>query len=185
MKIRVVAAAALALALGAGLSGCNLISPQRTTTPYAASDGVQVNLNGVNVRNALLIVDSDSETNSEANLVFTAALVGGSDATIDATVNGGGTVSIPLTTAEGSQLAKVGFGEAGPQIVTGEFRSGDTVDVTFTAKFTNTQGEAVTEEATIKVPILGASDPANVLLEYQTLAPGANATATTLPTSTN
>ncbi|WP_311478291.1 hypothetical protein [uncultured Gulosibacter sp.] len=163
MKFRAVAASALALALAAGLTGCNLISPQRTTMEYAASDGVHATVGDLEVRNALLIVDSDTKEVTEANLVLSVVTESETPATLEASVAGGSTVSIPVAlTPKNKGLVKVGFGDAGAQLVTGKFRSGDTVEVTFSA---------AGSEATIKVPVLGADNPENVLDEYKTLAP--------------
>lgn len=186
MKIRAVAAAALALALGAGLTGCNMISPQRTEMEYAASDGVHADLGSIDVRNALLIVDTDATKNTEANLVLTAVNSTMQAGELTAAVNGGTSVTIPLEANKDGGLVKVGFGEAGPQVVTGEFVAGETAEVVFTATYTDADGAQQTQESTVRVPILGASDPANVLLEYQTLAPGAGASTTpsATPTST-
>lgn len=181
MKIRAVAAAALALALGAGLTGCNMISPQRTTMEYAASDGVNVDLGDIAVRNALLVVDSDTETASQANLVFTAVNPTDQNAQITVAVAGGAPTQIALPNNPESDVVKVGFGDTGPQLVTGQFVSGTTVEVKFTATYTDAEGAQQTQEVTHLVPVLGATDPANVLEEYSTLAPGsgANAPATT------
>ncbi len=163
MKFRAVAASALALALAAGLTGCNLISPQRTTMEYAASDGVHASVGDLEVRNALLIVDSDTKEVTEANLVLSVVTESETPATLEASVAGGSAVSIPVAlTPKNKGLVKVGFGDAGAQLVTGKFRSGDTVEVTFSA---------AGSEATIKVPVLGADNPENVLDEYKTLAP--------------
>ena len=188
MKIRAVAAAALALALGAGLTGCNMLSPQRTTMEYAASDGVNADLGDVDVRNALLIVDTDETANTQANLVFTAVNTTVKDGELKAAVQGGSTVNVPLTAGPDSGVVKVGFGEKGPELVTGDFVAGSTVDVTFTATYTDADGAQQTKDTTIAVPVLGAADPANVLKEYQTLAPDAVAkpsgSVTIAPTAT-
>ena len=180
MKIRAVAAAALALALGAGLTGCNMISPQRTTMQYAASDGVHVDLGSVAVRNALLIVDTDTAEATQANLVLTA--VNSSTAAAQLTVSFAGDAphQVELPFEQQSNVVHVGFGEGGPELVTGAFTSGTTVEATFKATYTDKDGQRQTVETTHLVPVLGADDPANVLVEYQTLAPGAGgATAPT------
>lgn len=173
MKFRAVAASALALALTAGLTGCNLISPQRTTMKYAASDGVHASVGDLEVRNALLIVDSDTEDVDEANLVLSVVTESDAPATLEVAIDGGSTVSIPVAmTPENKGLVKVGFDDAGAQIVNGKFRSGDTVDVTFSS---------AGNEAVAKVPVLGADNPENVLDEYETLSPG-QVQPTDLPT---
>ncbi|QIK63987.1 DNA modification methylase [Leucobacter viscericola] len=67
MKIRIASSIALAAAIALGASGCTLIAPQATLIPYAPSDGVDVTVDGVNVRNLMLIAD---ETGENFNVVF-------------------------------------------------------------------------------------------------------------------
>ena len=177
MKIRAVAAAALALALGAGLTGCNMISPQRTQMEYAASDGVHVDLGAVAVRNALLIVDTDTAEASQANLVLTAVNGSAADAQLTVSFEGDAPNRITLPHDQQSNVVQLGFGDAGPELVNGTFTSGTTVEAVFSATYTDKDGNQQTAETTHRVPVLGADDPANVLLEYQTLAPGAGAGA--------
>lgn len=183
MKIRAVAAAALALALGAGLAGCNMISPQRTTMQYAASDGVHVDLGDVAVRNVLLIVDTDTADATEANLVFTAVNTSSEDAQLTVSFAGDAPHVVELPHDAQSNVVHVGWGEGGVELVTGSFTSGTTVEATFKATYTDRDGQRQTVETTHLVPVLGADDPANVLEEYQTLNPGSapEPTMTTLP----
>lgn len=69
MKIRRIASSvALAAALALGATGCGLIAPQSTTEPYAPSDGVEANLQSVQIRNLLLVADESGEN---FNVVFT------------------------------------------------------------------------------------------------------------------
>lgn len=167
MKIRAVAASALALALAAGLTGCNMISPQRTTMEYAASDGVNVDLGDVHARNVLLLTDG---TGSQANLVFTAVNTSGDDAQINLNIDGTA-VNIPLPYTPGNDVTQVGFGDGGQQLVQGNFTTGTTVEVTFRASYTDADGARQTVEATHAVPVLGDDDAASVHEEYQTLLP--------------
>lgn len=67
MKIRIASSVALAAALALGATGCSLIAPQGTLKPYAPSDGVDVTVESVDVRNILLIAD---ETGDSFNVVF-------------------------------------------------------------------------------------------------------------------
>lgn len=167
MKIRAVAASALALALAAGLTGCNMISPQRTTMEYAASDGINVDLGDVHARNVLLLTDG---TGSQANLVFTAVNTSGEDAQLNLNVDGTA-VNLPLTYTPGNDVTEVGFGDEGQQLVQGDFTTGTTVEVTFQASYTDADGARQTVEATHAVPVLGDDDAASVHEEYQTLLP--------------
>ena len=178
MKIRAVAAAALALALGVGLTGCNMISPQRTQMEYAASDGINVDLGSIAVRNALLIVDTDTAEASQANLVAGIVNRTTEDAQVTVALEGASPVQLSVPAQGDSNLVQFGFGDAGPEFVSGSFTSGTTVEATFTAVYTDREGNQQTVEETRLVPVLGADDPANVLIEYQTLAPGGEGDAT-------
>lgn len=69
MKTRRIASSiALAAALAFGATGCSLVAAQGTTEPYAPSDGIDVNIDSIAVRNMLLIAD---ETGENFNVVFT------------------------------------------------------------------------------------------------------------------
>ena len=46
-----------------GTTGCSMISPQATTIPYSAADGVNVPASGpLKVRNALFVANEDGTT---------------------------------------------------------------------------------------------------------------------------
>lgn len=68
MKARVAASIVLALSLSVGMAGCTLITPQATTHHYDASDGVGGSVGSIDVRNALIIADSQGKV---GNLVVT------------------------------------------------------------------------------------------------------------------
>lgn len=70
---RIVSSIALAAALTLGATGCGLSAPQGTTDPYAPSDGVDVDVAGVDVRNILLIAD---KSGTAFNVVFTGVNIG-------------------------------------------------------------------------------------------------------------
>lgn len=176
MKIRAVAAAALALAIGVGLTGCNMISPQRTEMEYDASDGISADLGGVTVQNALLLT---TETSDEANFVFTAVNLTDAEATVTAQV-GSSSVEKTIDHAIDNNLVKVGFGESGPEVVSGDFVTGTTVEVTFTSTYTDADGNGQTAEQTVIVPILGSEVTEGVLEEYATLLPQATEPETTV-----
>lgn len=61
MKFRAAVSLTLAAAVGLGLTGCNYISPQRTATKYAASDGANADFGQVKLRNGLLVVEGVTE----------------------------------------------------------------------------------------------------------------------------
>lgn len=66
LKTRIVPAIVLAAAVSLGTAGCGFIVPQATTYEYAPSDGINVDLPNVDVRNLMLVVGD-----KEANIVFT------------------------------------------------------------------------------------------------------------------
>jgi hypothetical protein len=65
---RIASSLALAAVLAVGATGCGLAAPQGTTQDYAPSDGIDVNVGTLKVRNLLLIAD---ETGENFNVVFT------------------------------------------------------------------------------------------------------------------
>lgn len=73
---RIFSAAALSAGLLLGLTGCGLVAPQATTEDYAPSDGVQFTLDGVAVRNLLLIETAEEET---FNVVMSTANTSGEE----------------------------------------------------------------------------------------------------------
>lgn len=75
MKVRIVAAVALAAGIALGTAGCNLIQPQATTNPYDASDGVGLNVGGIQLRNLIVI----SDTGKAGNLLLSATNATGED----------------------------------------------------------------------------------------------------------
>lgn len=96
MKTRLAPSLALAAALALGLTGCGLIAPQGTTQPYEASDGIDVTLTGVDVRNLMLITNDDAK---EFNVVFTGVNIGESNQR----------VSIDFADKAGKQLGSANF----------------------------------------------------------------------------
>lgn len=66
LKTRIAPALALAAAVAIGTTGCGFIVPQATLYEYAPSDGIDVDLPDVLVRNLLVLAGDDS-----ANIVFT------------------------------------------------------------------------------------------------------------------
>lgn len=84
--LRIVSSVALAAAIAVGATGCNLIAPQGTTEVYAPSDGVDVNLSGVDVRNILLVEDDSGQN---FNVVFTGVNSGEAPALLRITFTSG------------------------------------------------------------------------------------------------
>ena len=69
LKARFVSSLALAAALALGATGCGMFAPQGTTDPYAPSDGIELTIDSIDVRNLLLVGDAAAEN---FNVVFTA-----------------------------------------------------------------------------------------------------------------
>jgi hypothetical protein len=63
VKVRVVVAAVLAVGVALGTAGCNLIQPQATRIAYDPSDGVSVNVGGLDLRNLMIISDNGKTGN--------------------------------------------------------------------------------------------------------------------------
>lgn len=80
MRARAVAAIALSGALALGLTGCSMWMDVETSRPYTASDGVNLTLGDLRLRNVMVVSD-DGEL---GNLVGTA--VNDTDSDIDFTV---------------------------------------------------------------------------------------------------
>lgn len=80
MRARAVAAIALSGALALGLSGCNMYMHVETARPYHPSDGVGASIDGLELRN-LLVISEDGEL---GNLIGGAVNTSGDD--IDFTV---------------------------------------------------------------------------------------------------
>ncbi len=126
MKNRIASSAAIAAALALGLTGCGLIAPQATMTPYAPSDGIDVNVEGAKVRNLMLIAD---ETGENFNVVFTGVNSGSSSvpltinfegessqASADFEIEPGSTVFGPLDEEHPPVLVSLGGLEPGATV---------------------------------------------------------------------
>ena len=88
MKIRIASSIAIAAAIALGATGCSLIAPVGTTVPYAPSDGIDVNVEGVSVRNLMLIADESGEN---FNVVFSSVNLTGEEKELVITFAGEGT----------------------------------------------------------------------------------------------
>lgn len=116
MKIRIASSIALAAALALGATGCSLIAPQGTTVPYAPSDGRDVNVEGIDVRNILLIAD---ETGENFNVVFTAVNRTGAeqDIALSFVAADGGRANAKFTVPTGTTKFGNPDGEVAPVLV--------------------------------------------------------------------
>jgi hypothetical protein len=168
VKIRVILALALVLAVATGTAGCNLIQPQATTTQYDPSDGVGVNLGELDLNNMILLSDNGGES---ANLVVGAVNTSGSPITLNISYTSNGSLATVVTVIPSSE-GVIGYGgKDQPQIVLRDFdvAAGGTLTLTLQA------GEGDTR-VTI-VPVLNTDLP-----EYRGLTPSPIPTVTLTPT---
>ena len=95
-KTRIASSLALAAAIAIGATGCAMFAPQGTTDAYAPSDGIDVNIEGLQVRNLMLIGDAAAEN---FNVVFSAVNTTASPQKLN----------IDFTGADGAALASAAF----------------------------------------------------------------------------
>lgn len=156
MKVRVVAAAVLAVAIAFGTAGCNLIQPQATRHAYDPSDGVSVNVGDLQLRNLVVI----SDVGISGNLLLSATNATGKDVDLeigwiaqDQVV--GGTIIVPSNDKRPTSWGAKG---ESPLILNGIFtRPGSLVTIGFSSGG---------ESTTALVPVLTSEQP-----EYKGLAP--------------
>ncbi|MCW2288849.1 DNA modification methylase [Leucobacter luti] len=154
MKIRIASSIAIAAALALGATGCSLIAPQGTLKPYAPSDGVDVNVSGIDVRNIMLIADESGEN---FNVVFGSVNLteAEQELAISFTSEGSQKARAEFTIPTGNTLFGNPAGEETPVLVTipGAV-PGATVDAYFQ--------KAGAEEVKYEVPVLDGT-----LAEYR------------------
>lgn len=154
MKLRIASSLAVVAVVAVGATGCSLIAPQGTLEPYSPSDGVDVNVGDVELRNVLLVADENGEN---FNVVFTGVNSTGSDAQVqvsfsDASDNvSEATIDLPSgTTAYGNPE-----GDEQPVVLAVDGAApGQTVDAYFVA--------GTSKEVAHHVPVLDGT-----LAEYQ------------------
>lgn len=153
MKIRIVIAAAIAVGVALGTTGCGLIQPQATTRHYDASDGVGVNVGKLKLRN-LIVLSNDGLIGS---LLLTGVNTTGKAIDMVATYGSGINVvqSVPSSDLNGTTWG--GHGE--PQIILGNIdtQPGAMIEIMFTDG---------TESVSTLVPVLTTGQP-----EYEGLQP--------------
>ncbi|MFK4788433.1 DNA modification methylase [Microbacterium sp. ZW T5_56] len=141
MNTRALASIALGAAIILGTTGCSMISPQATTIPYSAAEGVNVpNASGpVLVRNAFFITGEDA-----VNLVAVFINDTADDVTATVAVDG---VSAPLkVSVPAGERASYGVDGEHLDVPGLKTAAGDTVKVTFTS------GDGTSEP--VEVPVL-------------------------------
>lgn len=154
LKIRIASSIALAAALALGATGCSLIAPQGTLEPYAPSDGVDVNVEGIDVRNIMLIAD---ETGENFNVVYTAMNRTGQEQalTMSFVAENGDKASADFTVPAGTTAFGNPAGEVAPVLVS---MPGVVIGSTVSAYFQL----AGAPEVEYNVPVLDGT-----LVEYQ------------------
>lgn len=128
MKTRIASSLALATAILLGASGCSLFAPQGTLEQYAPSDGIDVNVADLKLRNLLLVAATDGEN---FNVVFSA--VNNGESAVSLTINfvsddGSAEASADFTVAPGSTAFGDPEGDIPPTLVSiPNLAAGDTV----------------------------------------------------------
>ncbi|MBL3698946.1 DNA modification methylase [Leucobacter luti] len=151
MKIRIASSIAIAAALALGATGCSLIAPQGTLEHYAPSDGIDVTIANLDVRNMMLVADESGEN---FNVVFGAVNLTGAeqDLAISFTSEGAQKARAEFTIPTGNTLFGNPAGEETPVLVTiPGAKPGATVDAYF-----QKTGE---EEVRHSIPVLDGTLP--------------------------
>ena len=84
-KLQHLGMGAAALAVLTGVSGCAYISPQATMDSYAPTDGIQMDLGDVQLRNILVVAEDE---NSEGRVLGTLINTGDQTETVTMDANG-------------------------------------------------------------------------------------------------
>ena len=156
MKVRIVAAAVLAVGVALGTAGCNLIQPQATRLAYDASDGVGLNVGDLSLRN-LMIISDDGEN---GNLLLSVVNSTGVDEELHiGFVSGGEIVDGHLEVPSNDKTATSWGSGKEDRIILGGMNTmpGGLLEVAF---------EANGESKTVLVPVLTSAQP-----EYEGLEP--------------
>ena len=126
MNIRALATTTLAATLLLGTAGCGIFVDAATLNPYSASDGLNVDVGGLQLRNVLVITDESGD----ASLVFT--IVNDTTNVQYLTVELRTDTPVDLTIVANEGLTKVGLADDNPAIATGTaLKAGQYVDIYF------------------------------------------------------
>jgi hypothetical protein len=156
VKVRIVAAAVLAVGVALGTAGCNLIQPQATRLAYDASDGVSLNVGELQLRN-LMIISDNGET---GNLLVGIANSTGVDADLHISfISGGELVEGHLEVPSNDKTVTSWGSGSEDRIILGGINTmpGGLLEVAF---------EADGDTKTVLVPVLTSAQP-----EYEGLEP--------------
>ena len=126
MNIRALATTTLAATLLLGTAGCGIFVDTATLNPYSASDGLNVDVGGLQLRNVLVITDESGD----ASLVFT--IVNDTTNVQYLIVELRTDTPVDLTIVANEGLTKVGLADGNPAIATGTaLKAGQYVDIYF------------------------------------------------------
>lgn len=152
MKTRLVSSLALVGALALGSAGCSLVAPVATDKVYAPSDGINADVDSIDVRNMLIVTSGDGEP---FNVVFTTVNTTDSDQPLTLSFEGDKSATVSVEVPSGT--TKFGHPEDDAELVTADLGN-QRVGSTVTTYLESTGGQSVKTE----VPILDGE-----LDEYQ------------------
>jgi len=126
VNIRALATTTLAATLLLGTAGCGIFVDTATLNPYSASDGLNLDVGGLQLRNVLVITDESGD----ASLVVT--IVNDTTNVQYLTVQFRTDTPVDLTIVANEGLTKVGLADGNPAIATGTaLKAGQYVDIYF------------------------------------------------------
>ena len=144
MNIRALATSALAATFLLGTAGCGIFVETATLKPYSASDGLNVNVGDLELRNVLVITDESGD----ASLVGT--VVNDTTNVQYLTVQFRTNTPVDLTVVANEGITKVGLADDNPAIATGTaLKAGQYVDIYF--QYGGQDG------VTVAIPVLDAT----------------------------
>ena len=146
MNIRALATSAVAAALLLGTAGCGVFVPTATLKPYSASDGLNVTVGDLHLRNVLVITDESGDASLIATVVNNTTNI----QYVTAEFRVATPIDFTFTANEG--LTKIGLADGNPAIVTGTgLVAGQYVDIYF--QYGGQDG------VTVAIPVLDGTDP--------------------------
>jgi hypothetical protein len=146
VHIRAIATATLAATLLVGTAGCGVFVPTATLKPYSASDGLNVTVGDLQLRNVLVITDETGAASLIATIVNPTTNV----QYLTAEFRVDTPVDVTIVANEG--LTKVGLADGNPVVVAGlGLVAGQYVNIYF--QYGGQDG------VTLGVPVLDSSDP--------------------------
>lgn len=126
MNIRALATTTLAATLLLGTAGCGIFVDAATLKPYSASDGLNVDVGDLHLRNVLVVTDESGD----ASLVAT--LINNTTNVQYLTVQFRTDIPVDLTIVANEGLTKVGLADDNPAVATGTaLKAGQYVDIYF------------------------------------------------------